>query len=266
MAPNPTAAPPAALSPLSWPTPTVLGGIPFGQLADKDTSPTIPTMPPDRILSGFPTNYHSLSLSHNLYNFFYLFLPSCNLSPFPKPGAPNSNAQRGEAGDLNVLPRPLGLPFPTFDIDTGPKCFSSIFFKLIDKLPLRLSLSVRRKKGLVRSVTNCKTHTLPKWGSCLILSARWVCQESGTKGTISYQFFSVETGKSDFYVKSHNFKFGLKFAKALCQLKTRGMYRQQWAYRHQFGTSAPWYHEFLEGTELVLLICVYTESRSTTSP
>lgn len=82
-------------------------------------------------------------------------------------------------------------------------------------------------------------------------------QECGTNHAIAYHF-SIETRKLDFYVKSHNFKFILKFAKALCQLKTKGIYRQQWAYKHQCVASAPWYPRVPSGHGMGLIyLCIH---------
>ena len=105
------------------------------------------------------------------------------------------------------------------------KNISLAFFQTHWWRPLRLNLSVRKKEGLVRTVAKWKTQPIKMKG--LPLSVRWVYQECGTNGARTYDFY-VETEKSDFYVKSHNFKFSLKFSKELCQSKTKGIHRQEY--------------------------------------
>lgn len=71
------------------------------------------------------------------------------------------------------------------------------------------------------------------------LGAEWVCHKCGTHSARSYNC-SAETGKSDFYVKSHHFKFSLKLLKHLYQSKIKGIYRQECACRYQFSIFLPY--------------------------
>lgn len=131
------------------------------------------------------------------------------------------------------------------------KNISQVFFKLIDKAHQDSTSAWGRKRdwwGLQQQLENW--HSV-KWGG-----RWWVRRNCGTNGNRLYDF-SVETGKSDF-MWNLNVKFSLKFAKALCQSKTEGTYRQEWTCRHQFAIYASQFPWVPGGHRMSLIhLCIY---------
>lgn len=91
----------------------------------------------------------------------------------------------------------------------------SVFFKLIGKWALRLTLSVRKKEGLVKAMANCNAHALTNGGSPSGSGGR--THQEGKTTSARRHDLTGETAMLGFYMKFRDFKCTLKAATAVCQ-------------------------------------------------
>ena len=96
-----------------------------------------------------------------------------------------------------------------------PKKFFPVFFKLIGKWALRLTLSIWRKEGLVKATANCNAHALTN-GGCPSGSGGQTHQEGKTTSARRHDL-TGETAMLGLYMKFRVFKCTLKAATAVCQ-------------------------------------------------
>lgn len=148
-------------------------------------------------------------------------------------------------GYFHFSDRTLSPPFVLKCDPFDPKKFFPVFFKLVGKWALRLTLSIRRK-GLVKATANCNAHADKR-------RLPFGVRGSDPPGRRDYQ---CQTPRS--YRRNCNVRFLFEISRL--QVYSQSCYSSlpEWACRHQSASSAPRSSEFPEGMEGILFTCVST--------